>query len=76
MVFVAGAAHEPHRKHAGFDGACLHWRAVRRDDGGGADVIALLIFPALLIVWAAVLWLTRVTDAKQILDWWDEGQGR
>lgn len=38
--------------------------------------MALLIFPALLLVWAAVMWLTRVTDAKDILDWWDEGSGR
>lgn len=38
--------------------------------------MALLIFPVLLLAYAGVRWFTRVTDAKQILDWWDEGSGR
>jgi hypothetical protein len=38
--------------------------------------MALLIFPGLLLAYGVVLWVTRVTDAKQILDWWDEESGR
>jgi len=36
----------------------------------------LAVFAVLLAVHVGVILLTRATDAKEILDWWDEGQGR
>jgi hypothetical protein len=39
-------------------------------------IAALVTFAALIGALAAIRWFTRVTDAKQMLDWWDEDQGR
>lgn len=36
----------------------------------------LAVFAVLLAIHAIGILLTRAVNAKEILDWWDEGQGR
>lgn len=41
-----------------------------------ALLCAVAFFAALLAIHAIGVLLTRAVDAKDILDWWEEGQGR